>query len=405
MTTQTPLKYPVFDLKTRANPQAVYNQMRESDPIWCAHGPETGNPIWFFVDYEDVVAVLKDDKRFIKDARRLPREIAQRYINLDPDPVWDTINGHMLMRDAPDHTRLRRLVHKVFTPRAIQALLPRIEEIADNLLDQMAGQHAADLINAYTFPLPITVIAEMLGVESEKRDKFREWTNILLFSPDPTQNQTAAMEFVMYVNQLIEQREQEDTGDILSGLVRAEEEGDSLNRQELLSMVFLLLVAGHETTVNLMGNGMLTLMQNPQQFELLRQQPEWIDSAVEEMLRFNGPVETPTMRFALETVEYKGHVIKQGDLILPSLLGANRDPKVFEHPNTFDITRDPNPHVAFGMGVHYCVGAPLARLEAKIALSKLIARYPNMALNTAIDNLEWNGSLLIHGMKSLPITY
>ncbi|MAU09383.1 MAG: cytochrome P450 [Anaerolineaceae bacterium] len=405
MTTQTPLSYPVFDLATRANPQAVYNQMRASDPIWRATGPQTSNTIWFFVDYEDVVAVLKDDKHFIKDARQLPRHIAQRYINLEPDPVWDTINGHMLMRDAPDHTRLRRLVHKVFTPRAIQALLPRIEQIADDLLDEMAGQHETDLINTYTFPLPITVIAEMLGVEADKRDKFREWTNILLFSPDPSLNQTAAMEFVMYVNQLIEQREQEDTGDILSGLVRAEEEGDSLSREELLSMVFLLLVAGHETTVNLMGNGMLALMQYPDQFEMLKQQPDLINSAVEEMLRFNGPVETPTTRFALETVEYKGHVIEQGDILLPSLLGANRDPKVFDDPNTFDITRDPNPHVAFGMGVHYCVGAPLARLEAKIALSKLIERYPNMALNTVVENLEWNGSLLIHGMKALPVTY
>ncbi|QPC82883.1 cytochrome P450 [Phototrophicus methaneseepsis] len=405
MATHTQMQYPLFSTATRANPQAVYNQMREHDPIWAGYGPNSGNRIWFFVDYEDVVAVLKNDKQFIKDARNLPPEVARRYTSDTPDPVFDAINRHLLGLDAPDHTRLRRLVHKVFTPRAIQALIPRIQAIADELLDQMAGQNEADLINAFTFPLPITVIAEMLGVEAAKRDQFKEWTTELLFGTDFEKSRIAAMSFVMYINELIERREHEDTGDILSGLVRAEEEGDKLNREELVSMVFLLLVAGHETTVNLMGNGMLTLMQHPQQFEMLKQQPDLMKSAVEEMLRYNGPVETPTTRLALETIDYKGHRIECGDVVLPSLLGANRDPLVFDDPNTFDITRSQNPHVAFGLGVHYCVGAPLARLEATIALTSLIARYPDMQLNTPVEALEWNPSLLIHGMKALPVRY
>lgn len=398
-------KYPIFNRPVRANPQAVYAQMRANDPIWRGIGPVTGNPFWFFTTYEDAVWALKEP-RFIKDARRqLPPDIVVRYMPLNPQPPFDAIDRHMLNQDPPDHTRLRRLVHKAFTPRAITAMQPRIEAIAHDLLDNMADHGEGDLLAEYAFPLPITVIAEMLGVHAEKRDDFRAWTNALLFGVSEEEARMAAMAFVMYINELIEERRATDTGDILSGLVRAEDEGETLDHMELLAMVFLLLVAGHETTVNLIGNGMLALMQHPDQMALLQSEPSLISSAVEEMLRYNGPVEAPTLRWSVEDVAYKGHLIPQGEIILPSLLAANRDPAVFPDPDRFDITRSPNPHIAFGMGIHYCVGAPLARLEATIAIPALLKRLPNIRLNTAVEDLRWTETLLIHGMRALPVAW
>ena len=401
-------KYPIFSTASRANPQAIYEQMRQTDPIYPYTGEHTGNTFWFFTRYEDVVAVLKD-QRFIMDIRKnLPEEHARRFLRDDDDPsapMWEAIDRHMLNLDAPDHTRLRALVHKGFTPKYVRDLQPRIQEITDDLLDKMTGKAEGDLIADFAYPLPITVIAEMLGVHPEKRDKFREWTQAIIFGLSEEMSLAAVMEFVQYINELIEERRAEDKGDILSALIRANEEGDTLDHMELLSMVFLLLVAGHETTVNLIANGTLALMQHPDQFEKLKNDPSLIHSAVEEMLRFNGPVETPTWRWASEDIEVSGVVIPQGDVVMPSLLGANRDPDVFENPNVFDITRTPNPHVAFGQGIHYCLGAPLARLEGTIALSALVTRFPDLRLNTSVDKLEWNGSLLIHGMKALPVRY
>lgn len=398
-----PNKYPLFASATRANPQAVYEQMRQQDPIWMGYGPMSSNRFWFFTNYEDVVAILKD-QRFGKNARTsLPPQLLKKFMPLDPDPTFEAINRHLLNLDQPDHTRLRNLVHKGFTPRNVQDLLPRIQQIADDLLDQMADTPQTDLISAYAFVLPITVIAEMLGVHAEKRDKFREWTHLLLFGTDEDAARFAVLEFVQYVNELIEEREREEKDDILSALVRSEIDGDTMDRMELLSMVFLLLVAGHETTVNLIGNGMLALFQHPDQLALLRDNPALIDSAIEEMLRWNGPVETPTTRWAFEDIEYKGYHIQQGDIVLPSLLAANRDPHIFDHPNTFDIQRTPNKHIAFGHGIHFCLGAPLARMEGTIAIKSLLARYPHIQQDIATEKLIWNESLLLHGMKALPV--
>jgi cytochrome P450 len=394
--------FPIFEQATRANPQAVYEQMRQSQPIYRAIGPLSGNTFWFFVDYDDVHAILKDT-RFVKDARKnLPAPFAQRFA-MPESSMYEAINRHLLNLDAPDHTRLRNLVHKAFTPRIIQNLVPRIEEIVNNLLDAMDGDKETDLIEAFAYPVPITVIAEMLGVEANMRDKFRFWTRALLFGMNEGESMQSVMEFVQYMNQLIEDRQKDPREDILSGLVHAEDNGETLDRMELLSMVFLLLVAGHETTVNLIGNGTLALLQHPDQLSLLRQKPHLINSAVEEMLRYNGPVETPTWRFARQDIEFGGHTIQTGDVVLPSLLAANRDPKIFENPNEFDITRTPNPHVAFGYGVHYCLGAPLARLEGTIAINALVQRFPRLALNTRPELLQWSGSLLIHGMTAMPV--
>lgn len=403
MTTDNNL-YPIFRRATRANPQAVYNQMRTENPIWKGIS-QFDNPIWFFTRYEDVVTVLKD-RRFVKNARKnLPPEIVKRYMPVEEDPTWAAINKHMLNLDAPDHTRLRSLVHKAFTPARIRDLEPRIEEIAQELLDAMDGKSEGDLLDDFAFPLPITVIAEMLGVEKERRDDFRRWTGTILFGMDENASRMAVMELVQYTNELIEVRRETDTGDILSALVRLEEDGDKLDHMELISMVFLLLVAGHETTVNLIGNGTLLLMQHPEQMTMLQNEPSLLKNAIEEILRFNGPVETPTTRFASEDIEVAGVTIPMGDIVLPSLLGANRDPDIFDNPNVFDITRDPNPHIAFGQGIHFCLGAPLARMEAHIAFTALLDRLPGIQINAPVESLEWTSSLLIHGMKALPVKW
>lgn len=395
----------IWSKQARSNPQAVYARMREQQPIFLTQGPVSGASIWFFTRYDDVVAVLKD-QRFIKDIRKnLAPELASRYLPAQPNPMFEAIERHLLNLDAPDHTRLRQLVHHAFTPRRVRDLEPRIAAIAHDLLQKMAQKDAGDLIEDFAFPLPITVIAEMLGVHADRRDKFREWTRALLFGMSEEAALNSVMEFVQYVNELIEERRERDTDDILSALVRIEDNGDRLDHMELLSMVFVLLVAGHETTVNLIANGMLALFQHPDQFELLKANRDLMNGAVEEMLRFNGPVETPTERWASQDIEIGGVTIRAGDLVLPSLLAANRDPAVFEHPDRFDIQRNPNPHVAFGQGIHFCLGAPLARLEGTIAIQALLDRFPNMRLNTSVDQLEWGESLLIHGMKALPVVW
>lgn len=403
MTTDVNL-YPIFDARVRANPQVIYKQMRDENPIWKGISQYENN-IWFFTRYEDVVNVLKD-QRFVKNARKnLPPEIVKRYMPVEEDPTWAAINQHMLNLDAPDHTRVRSLVHKAFTPKRVRDLEPRIEQIAQDLLDDMITRNSGDLIEDFAFPLPITVIAEMIGVEKERRDDFRRWTQALLFGMSEDEGRLAVMELVQYINVLIEERRDHDTDDILSALVRLEEDGDTLSHLELISMVFLLLVAGHETTVNLIGNGMLLLMQHPEQFAQLRDNRDLMKTSIEEMLRFNGPVETTTTRFASEDIDVAGVTIPMGDIVLPSLLAANRDPAIFENPDMFDITRETNPHIAFGHGIHFCLGAPLARMEGIIAINALLDRVPHIALANDVESLEWNESLLLHGMKALPVTW
>lgn len=401
---QDRVKYHLWDPAMRRNPQAVYAQMREHDPVYTTAGPVSGNPFWFFTRYADVLAVLKDP-RFGKDVHNLPPAVGIRYIDSDPDPVFEVINRHLLNLDPPDHTRLRALVHKAFTPRVIEAMRPRIATIAHDLLEQMAQSEETDLIEAFAFPLPITVIAELLGIPPSDQAKFRKWTKALLEENSLADARDSAMEFGLYMNTLADERRDHPRNDILSNLVHAEEAGDRLDRMELLSMLFLLLVAGHETTVNLIGNGMLALLTHPEEQAKLRDHPALIGTAVEEMLRYNGPVETPTLRFALEDVDWNGHLIKAGDILMPSLLGANRDPAVFADPDKFDITRSPNPHVAFGYGIHFCLGAPLARMEGAIAINALLARFPDIRLNADPDMLAWSDQLLIHGLRALPVQW
>lgn len=395
--------YDIWGKAARNNPHALYAQMRDEDPVHCAIGPQTGRQFWFLTRYEDCAAALRDP-RFGKqiDKHFTPEEVRVMWGG-ESDARFDVINRHLLNLDPPDHTRLRALVHKAFTPRIVENLRGRVQQIAEEYAAAMQGKTQVDLIESYALPVPITVIAELLGIPVSDRDKFRQWTNVLLFSADAEAGATAAMEFGMYMHEMIDVRQKAPRDDLLSGLVQAEEAGDKLNREELLSMIFLLLVAGHETTVNLIGNGTLALIQHPDQKQKLIENPLLVRSAVEEMLRYNGPVETPTIRFSFEDVEIGGKVVPRGQIIMPALLAANRDPAVFPDPNRFDIMRDPNPHIAFGLGIHYCVGAPLARLEGAIAFNTLLKHFPDIDLAVPVEQLEWTENLLIHGMRALPV--
>ncbi len=399
---------PIWKRSTRANPHPLYEELRRETPVYRTIGPVSGNTVWILTRYEDCVNALKD-QRFGKELwkKLTPEQYAPFGTPPTPDDPFEVINYHLLNIDPPDHTRLRALVHKAFTPRMVENLRPRIQQIADDLLDAMADKGEADLIEDYAFPLPITVIAEMLGVPVEDRERFREWTKALLFGDDPDKAKTSVMEFMMYMHQKIDERQTAPRDDVLSALVNAEESGDTLNRQELLSMIFLLLVAGHETTVNLIGNGTLALLQNPDQLAKLQAEPTLINNAVEEMLRYNGPVEVTTTRWSFEDVPVGDTVIPVGEVVLVSLLAANRDPAVFDDPHTFDITRDftHKKHIAFGAGIHYCVGAPLARLEGALAINALVQRLPRLELAVPLEDLRWNETLLLHGMKTMPVRF
>ncbi len=402
-------KYDIWAQETRNNPHPLYRRMRQEDPVFRVIDG-LGQTVWFFTRYEDSVAVLKDG-RLIKDVRKnLPPEVFEKQFGggnpfADSQSPFDAINRHMLNQDPPDHTRLRGLVHKAFTPSRVRDLQPRITQISNELLDAMQKKAQGDLIADFALPLPITVIAEILGIPAEDRDKFRRWVRIVL-GGDLGSHMAMIMEFVQYMNEMLEVRRKEDTGDILSALVRVEEEGSRLDHMEVLSMIFLLLIAGHETTVNLIANGTLALLQHPDQLRKLRDNPELIPGAIEEILRYSGPVDATLNRWAAEAIEWEdGRVIEPGDVIIPLLLAANRDPEKFENPDQFDITRDPNPHIAFGHGIHFCLGAPLARMEGAIAIRALLARLPDLALNTDPDKLQWGPTILLHNLLELPLTY
>ncbi|MCU0497409.1 MAG: cytochrome P450 [Anaerolineae bacterium] len=387
--------------RARANPQAIYAQVREKQPVHAIQVGETR--YWVTTRYDDCITVLKNPQLGKEYRTKLPPELVQRYPS---DPTSELATRSMLFVDPPDHTRLRGLVHKAFTPRMIENLRPRIQGITQQLIDQMGTQGELDLIDQFAFPLPIIVIAELLGIPTEERDQFRAWTKAMLFGFTAEVAGTAALEFMMYFHGLFDQRRNDPKEDLISGLLAVEENGQKLNQEELMAMVFLLLVAGHETTVNLIGNGMLALIQNRDQLDKLRSNPHLIDNAIEEMLRYDGPVECATNRWAFSDVELGGMKIELGDVVLASLVAANRDPAVFPDPDRFDIEREGlNKHIAFGNGIHYCLGAPLARLEGQIAVNALVQHFPQIELAVSLKELRWTESLLLHGMKQMPVRY
>ncbi|HEX4995121.1 MAG TPA: cytochrome P450 [Methylomirabilota bacterium] len=384
-----------------ADPYPTYHRLRAEDPV---HHSPLG--FWVLTRYPDVMAMLRDP-RLIKEP--IAAFVAARFGMAAPPPG---LGLSMLDRDPPDHTRLRGLVSKAFTPKALESLRPHIQQIVDDLLADAAGKGQMDLIEEFAYPLPVRVICEMLGVPVKDHERFKAWgldiargLDAIMLPPDSEVGQRSVSgrrALAEYFRALIAERRAAPRDDMLSALIAAEEAGDKLNEEELLATCILLLVAGHETTVNLIGNGTLALLRHPDQLQKLRASPGLIATAVEELLRFDGPVQR-TARIPSEDITIGGRTIPKGDMVMPFLGAADRDPAQFPDPDRLDITRADNRHIAFGMGIHFCLGAPLARMEGQIAINALLARLPKLALAT--DRPQFRQSLTLRGLQALPVSF
>jgi cytochrome P450 len=395
----------IVSAEFKADPFPFLAQLRASEPVYRTTLPG-GTPVWLVTRYNDVLTLLRDE-RFTKNRRRALTPEQARKLPWTP-PMFRPLERNMLDVDPPDHTRLRSLVHKAFTPQLVDNMRSRMQALADELLDMVASRGEMDLIKDYALPLPMTIITEILGVPTKDRDNFHKWSNavVSLTSPKPTLRVLPAVwRFIRYLRRFFKVRRRDPRDDLVSALIRAEEAGDRLSEDELLAMVFLLLIAGQETTVNLIGNGMLALLQNPHQMERLRGDPSLIKSAVEELLRYTSPVLMTTERYALDNATMHDVTIPRGEMILGVIGSANRDETVFDNPNELNLAREPNKHLSFGQGIHFCLGAPLARMESQIAISTLLERLPNLQLKIDPESLRWRPSMMLRGLQTLPVSF
>lgn len=388
----------------KANPFPFYAELRERHPVYRARSGQLEG--WLLTRYDDVLMVLKDP-RFVKDVHSIEgaAELSKR--------PWmpgflRAMESNMLDQDDPNHARLRGLVHRVFTPARIESMQTHIQAIATRLLDAVQRRGEIELIADFALPLPLTVICELLGIPEGDRMRFARLAQNALVSPttlNVIRILPAMWSLIRYLHRLLAERKQRPQDDLLSALTQVEEAGDRLSTDEQTAMVVLLLLAGHETTVNLIASGTLALLQHPEQLAWLRAHPEGIKSAVEELLRYANPVETATERYAKQDLELHGTSIRRGDLILAVLAAANRDPSKFPNPDMLDLQREPNRHLAFGQGGHYCLGAPLARMEGQIAINLLLSRLPNLRLRVAPDTLRWRATPVVRGLAALPLRF
>ena len=390
------------DPATRADPYPLYRQMRDEQP-------RLRNMFGYVVTgYRDCQAVLRDP-RLSSNQKHQPgsAQFAELVEQLGFAPML-RMTESMLFADPPDHTRLRRLASQAFTARAVEAMRPHIQELVDGMLEAAAGRGGMDVIGDLAYPLPVTVISEMLGVPLADRDRFHSWTAAAVKLLDPTDDFSifpAACEafegYRGYFLELIEERRRRPGDDLLSALVEAEEAGDRLTEEELVAMVTLLFVAGHETTVNLIGNGMHALLRHPDQRDRLVADPSLVPAAVEEMLRFDPPVQLTGRNATVDVELDDGFTIGKGEQVVVLLAAANRDPAAFDDPDRFDVGRQPNRHLAFGGGIHLCLGAPLARVEAQVAVGSLVRRFP--AIELADDDPPRKETVTLRGLSALPV--
>ena len=393
-----------FDPVTRADPYPVYRRLRDEDPI---HRSPLG--IWILSRYADIEPILRD-ARFSNDIRNARSFPLASSSGAEFEERLNRRAKVMLFVDPPDHTRMRSLVNKAFTPRVVEQLRPRVQQIVDQLLTEALERGSMDLIADLSYPLPVIVIAEMLGVPPEDRDTFRQWSSDLARSLDPLLPpemldvfERSADAFTEYFETLIAQRRVSPGDDLLSALVAAEQAGDRLSPEELVSTCILILIAGHETTMNLIGNGMLALLRHPSQLARLRDDPALIPNAIEELLRYDGTVQM-TGRTAKEDVVVGGQPIEAGEICILLIGSANRDPARYADPERVDVARKDIHHLAFGAGAHYCLGAPLARVEAHIAFTEMFRRLPSTVHATS-DAPEWRENIVLRGLKSLPLAW
>ncbi|KPI00740.1 Peroxidase [Actinobacteria bacterium OV450] len=381
------------------DPHSFYARLRATGPVHHVEVTAEYAPTYLVVGYDEARRALAHPG--------LAKDWSSGAIL--PGITATQANRNMLEADPPHHTRLRRLVAREFTSRRVQAMRPRVQQITDDLLDAMAArpQRTADLIKALAFPLPMTVIGELLGVPGLDRERFSYWSKEVVAPTSATPSTTAHHKLGEYLAELVAAKAKDPGDDLLSALIRTrDEDGDALSPEELIGMAFLLLVAGHETTVNLISNGTRALLAHPDQLAALRADYDGLlDGAVEEMLRYDGPVQNATYRYAREDMELGGTAIPAGATVLVSLAGADRDPGRYGDPDTFDIRRAPQGHLAFGHGLHFCIGAPLARMEGRIAIRALLERFPDLAEDPAGGPPDHIGGSLIRGVTRLPVRW
>ena len=389
------------------NPYPVYHALRERDPVYWSDlwG------CWVLTRYDDVVSTMQDFKHFSSKGR-FTHVIAQEL----PEPVLDKIaplirhySTGLINVDPPDHTRLRGLVHKAFSPRVLERLRSHIQEIVDELLDAVQHRGEMEMIREFAYPFPVTVIAELLGVPVEDRDRLKGWSGRILefmATPRPTaevmlRSQEALLELREYFRSIYDQRRRAPREDLISNLVAVEEAGDKLTEEELLSTCVTILIGGHETTTNLISSGLYLLLRHPDALLKLKRDPSLIETAVEEFLRYEGPFQR-NRRVVTEDLELRGKQIGKGRLVFQLVGAANRDPEQFPDPDRLDIERRPNRHVAFGYGVHFCLGAALSRIEAPVAINTVLRRMPDLKLAT--DFVTWNNAVF-RGLEALPVAF
>ena len=387
----------------RVDPHPFYRELRERDPIHRSR-PADG---WVLTRYADVHAVLAD-RSFSADERNMRRweRLSARHKRAGLSDPYEVDHITMLRSDAPDHTRLRNLVNQAFTPRAVDSLRGRIEELVDEQIYDLSHGSRTELVADFAQPLPVIVIAEMLGIPLEDQERFTRWSEEAVRGlgdnthDDRVAADRAHSELRSYLQGIVEERRVNPRDDLISALVAAEEHGEKLSLSELLGTVVLLLVAGNETTTKLICNSVIALLRNPEQLELLRAEPKRIPGAIDELLRFDGPVQL-TSRIVTQPCDYRGHRFERGQQIVLLLAAANRDPEEFENPDRLDVTRETPRHLGFGHGAHFCLGSQLARLEASLALEGLITRLPQ--LRFADEAIEWGRNVILRGPTRLPL--
>jgi cytochrome P450 len=396
-----------LDLASQAfarDPFPTYARLREVNAVFQTRLPLLGKT-WMAASYQAASEVLKDDETFVMEAKKVGKTLFGGILRFLP-LIVRVFSDNMLRHDNPDHRRLRRLVEQAFSRHSVESLRGRIAVLCDGLLDGLAGRETVDLLEAWARPLPVAVICELLGLPEEHRPMFTRWAKTLFRSPTlygmllsvPT-----LFRLQRYFRGQFEQCRQQPRPGLMTALVQAEQDGDQLSEDELLAMAFLLLVAGFETTVHLLSGGTLALLQAPEQKERLLGDWSLLPSAVEELLRFVSPVQMSEPRYVMRDLEFHGRLLRRGDYIVAWLGAANTDPARFPNPETLDVSRSPNPHVSFGSGMHFCLGAQLARAEAQVGLERLFARYPKLALAAAECELKYSGNMLLRALAALPV--
>lgn len=388
----------------KANPFPIFKHWRETQPVVPVK--VFGERAWIISRYDDVLAALTDE-RLIKDRQNV-RDPSKRKGAMWVPNFIKPLQRSMIDSDVPDHTRLRSLVHQAFMPHLIAQMQARIHRLAHELIDHVQTKGEMDLIRDFALPIPTTVISEILGVAESDRADFQRWSQVIVNLNKPIDGIKAIpslYRLVRFLRRLFREHLLDPQDDLISALLQAESEGSTLSEDELIGMVALLLSAGHETTVNLIGNGVLALITHPVQLDRLRSEPELMKSAVEELVRYAPPVLFATSRYAREDLAIAGTPIPQGELVLAALGSANHDESKFEYPETLMLDRQNNKHLGFGSGIHYCLGAPLARLESSIAFQVLFERLPNLQLAVTPEQLCWNSNLITRGVKALPVRF